>query len=98
MSLNNEGMKSGLLVDYTERASQNACGATFQCWYAEVPMIRFGSSGIDDLQPMKIIYWDNSFLLTFEGVPVGYKLPTELFIDWLVSPSELEKSIIDRAV
>ncbi len=30
-------------------------------------------------------------------MPVGYKLP-ELFVDWLVSPSQLDKSIIDRAV
>ncbi len=56
VSLNNEGMKSGLPVDYTERASQNACGATYQRCYTEVPMKRFGSLRIDDLQPMKIIY------------------------------------------
>ncbi len=61
-------------------------------------MIRFGSTQIDDLCPMRIEYWDNLFLLAKDGYPVGVKIPTETDIEWLSSPQEEEKTILDNAL
>ncbi len=36
-------------------------------------MIRLNSSNIDDFKPLKILYWDTSFLLINEGKPVSLK-------------------------
>ncbi len=41
-------------------------------------MIRLNSSNIDDFKPLKILYWDTSFLLINEGKPIGIKAPTEI--------------------
>ncbi len=48
-------------------------------------MIRLNSSNIDDFKPLKILYWDMSFLIINEGKPVGIKAPTELSVEWLDS-------------
>ncbi len=61
-------------------------------------MISFGCAQIDDLHPMRIQYWDKSFLLTKDGYPVGVKILTETDIECLISLQEEEKTILDNAL
>ncbi len=42
---------------------------------------------------MKIVYWDNSFLLINGGKPVGVKIPTEIMIEWLNSGVDAAKDL-----
>ncbi len=63
-----------------------------------VPMLRFGSTEIDDLLPMRIQYWDNSFLFVKNGYTKGVKCLTENDIEWLSTHSEDEKTIIENAL
>ncbi len=60
-------------------------------------MLRFGSINIDDLLHERIQYWDNSFLLVKNGYSMGVKCPTKGDIEWLSTPSEDEKTIIENA-
>ncbi len=71
------------------------CSATYQRCHPVVPMFRFGSADIDDLLPTRIQYWDNSFLFMKNGYTVGVKCPTESDIEWLSTPSEDEKTIVE---
>ncbi len=50
----------------------------YQRCFMETPMIRLHCPNIDDFKPLKILYWDTSFLLVNEGKPVGIKIPTEI--------------------
>ncbi len=95
--LSMEGRKSGLLANLILTASVNPCGATYQCCYSETPMIRCRSKGIDDLSTLRIQYWDNSSLFMKSGYPVGVIIPTEIEIEWLITPSEDEKTLVDLA-
>ncbi len=61
-------------------------------------MLRFGSADIDDLLPTRIQYWDNSFLFMKNGYTVGVKCPTESDIEWLSTPSEDEKTIVENVL
>ncbi len=80
-----EGRRSGLLTGLRHVATSMPCAASYQRCFSEVPMIRLTSPNIDDFKPMKIVYWDNSFLLINGGKPVGVKIPTEVLVDWLDS-------------
>ncbi len=55
------------------------------------------SKGIDDFGALTILYWDNSSLFMKSGYPVGVIISTDTEIDWLITPSEDEKTIIDLA-
>ncbi len=59
-------------------------------------MIRLQSKGINDLDSLKIEYWDNSCLFKKGGYPV--KIPTKVDIEWLTTPSEAEKTILVEAM
>ncbi len=59
-------------------------------------MIRLNSSNIDDFKPLKILYWEMSFPLINECKPVGIKAPTEISVEWLDSPINAEKDLVDR--
>ncbi len=61
-------------------------------------MIRMMSKGIDDFSPLKLQYWDNSCLFMNRGYPVGVKIPTEMEIEWLSSPSEEDKTTFEKAM
>ncbi len=90
-----EVRKCGLLVSLRIMTTFNPCAAMFQRCYSVVQMIRMMGSGIDDLKPLKIIYWDNSFLFVNEGKSVGVKIPTEVDIKWLDSLVEAEKTLVE---
>ncbi len=60
-------------------------------------MIRLNSNDIDDFKPLKILYWDTSFLLVNEGKPVGVKVPTDILVEWLYSLIDAEKDLVDRS-
>ncbi len=60
-------------------------------------MIRCKTKGIDNLGSLRIQYWDNSSLFMKSGYPVGVIIPTETEIEWLITPSEDEKIIVDLA-
>ncbi len=92
-----EGRKSGLLANLTMMESVYPCGATYQRCYSEMPIIKCRSKGIDDLGALRIQYWDNSSLFMKSGYPVGVIIPTETEIEWLITPSEDEKTIVDLA-
>ncbi len=51
---NKEGCKSGLYKSFSTMSSLYPCGATYQPCHPKVPMIRFGSTQIADLRPMRI--------------------------------------------
>ncbi len=91
--LSKMGIRSGLLVNLTSMANFYLCGATYQ-----TPMIRMLSKGIDDFGPLKLQYCENSCLLMNRGYPVGIKIPTEMEIEWLSSPSEEDKTTIELAM
>ncbi len=93
--LNNEASESGLLRNLAMMASVSPCAATYQRCYSEVPMVRLWSKSIDDNSSMKFQYWDNYFLDS--GHPVGIIIPTQKEIEWLSTPSEEEKAIIELA-
>ncbi len=93
--LSRMGMSSGLLVNLTSMANFYPCGATYQHCFSETPMIRMLGKGIDDFGPVKLQYWDNSCLFLNRGYPVGIKIPTEMEIKWLSSPSEEDKITIE---
>ncbi len=78
-----EGRKSMLLNSLLQVASFMACAASYQRCFSMAPMIRLNSNNIDDFKPLKILYWENSFLLVNEGKPVGVKIPTKISIEWL---------------
>ncbi len=88
-----EGGRSGLLTSLQHVATSTPCAALYQRCFSEVPMIRLNSPNIDDFNPMKIVYWDNSFLLINGGKPVRVKIPTEVLFDWLDSRVGAEKDI-----
>ncbi len=92
-----EGRKSGLLANLTLTASVNPCGATYQRCYSETPMIRYRSKSIDDLGVLRIQYLDNSSLFIKCGYAVGVIIPTETDVDWLITPSVDEKTIVELA-
>ncbi len=92
-----KGRKSVLLANLTLRASVNPCSATYQRCYSETPMIRCRSKGIDDLDALKIQYWNNSSIFIKSGYPVAVIIPTKTEIDWLITPSEEEKTIVELA-
>ncbi len=48
----NEGRKSGSLKNLVNMASLYPCGATYQCCYTELPMLRISSASIDDFSPL----------------------------------------------
>ncbi len=96
--LSEKGKTSGLINSLVTMVSLYSCGATYQCCYTELPMLRIGSPSIDDFSPMKIQYWDNSILYMKNGYPVGVKIPTEVEIDWLLNPLEEEKTIVEQAM
>ncbi len=60
-------------------------------------MIRLHCPNIDDFKPLKILYWDTSFLLMNEGKPVGIKIPTEISVKWLDSRKDDEKDLVGRS-
>ncbi len=60
-------------------------------------MIRCRSNGIDDLGALRIQYWDNSSLFIKSGYPVGVIIPTETDVDWLITLSKDEKTIVELA-
>ncbi len=95
--ITDEGSKSGLLRHLAITASVYPCGATYQRCYSETPMIRCKSKDIDDLGSLRIQYWDNYSLFMKSGYPVGVIIPTETEIEWLITPSEDSKFIIDLA-
>ncbi len=92
-----EGRKSGLLANLTLTVSVKPCSATYQRCYLETPMIRCRSKGIDDLGALRIQYWDNSSLFIKSGYPVGVIIPKETDVDWLITPSEDKKTIVELA-
>ncbi len=77
------GKISGLIISLRLMANFNPYEALYQQFYAEEPMIRLECPHIDDLKPLKIIYWDNLFLYINGGKPVGVKIPTEVNVEWL---------------
>ncbi len=95
--LTDEGNKSGLLRKLAVSASTDHCGATYQCCYLEMPMIRCWSKGIDDFGSQRIQYWDNSSYFMKSGYPVGIIILTETEIELFISPPEDEKAIVDLA-
>ncbi len=58
-------------------------------------MIRLRSPNIDDFKPLKIVYWDNSFLLINGGKPVGIKITTKVMVEWLDSLVDAEKDLAE---
>ncbi len=74
-----EGRRSGLLTSLRHVATSTPFAALYQQCFSEVPMIRLNSPNINDFNPMKVIYWGNSFLLINGGKPEGVKIPTEVF-------------------
>ncbi len=70
----------------------------YQSCYTELLMFRIGSPNIDDFSPLRIEYWDNSYLYGKSGYPVGVKVMTEVEIAWSLTPSEEEKTIVERAM
>ncbi len=60
-------------------------------------MIRLNSNDIDDFKPLKILYWDTSFLLVNESKLVGVKVPTDISVEWLDSCINAEKDVVDRS-
>ncbi len=93
-----EGCKSGLNVSLATMANWYPCGANYQWCHSKVPMIRFCRTQINDLGPMRIQYWDNFFLLTKDGYPIGIKILTETDVEWLNALQEEEKTILDNAL
>ncbi len=77
-----EGRKSMLLSNLITQANCLPCAATYQRCFTETSMIRLHCPNIDDFKPLKILYWDTSFLLVNEGKPVGIKIPTEISVEW----------------
>ncbi len=65
-----EGRKSMLLSNLKTLTNFLPCAATYQRCFMEMPMIRLHSPNIDDFKPLKILYWDTSFLLVNEGKPI----------------------------
>ncbi len=49
------------------------------------------SNDIDDFKPLKILYWDTSFLL------VGVKVPTDISVKWLDSRIDADKDLVDKS-
>ncbi len=90
--LSNMGMSSGLLLNLTSMVNFYPCGATYQHCFSEMPMIRMMSKGIDDFGPL------NSCLFMNRVYPVGIKIPTEMEIEWLSSPSEQDKTTVELAM
>ncbi len=62
-----EGRKSMLLNSLRQMATFMPCASSYQRCFSEMPMIRLNSNDIDDFKPLKILYWDTSFLLVNEG-------------------------------
>ncbi len=92
--LTDEGNKSGLLRNLAWMASVNPCSATYERCYSEAPMIRCRSKDIDDFGALRIQY----SLFMKSGYPAGVIIPTETEIEWLITPSEDEKTIINPQV
>ncbi len=61
-----EGRKSMLLNSLQQMATFMPCAASYQRCISEMPMIRLNNNDIDDFNPLKIQYWDTSFLLINE--------------------------------
>ncbi len=61
-------------------------------------IIRLKSKGIGNLSWLKLQYWDISFFFLESGYPVGVKVPTETEIEWLITPGEDEKTIIEMTM
>ncbi len=61
-------------------------------------MVRLRRKRVDDNSSLKFQYWDNSFLYMNINYPVGVIIPTETEIEWLSSPSEEEKAIVELAL
>ncbi len=98
-SLSATGRKYGLLVSLQTMANfYYPCGTMFQAYYSKVPILRLRSPGINDLSSLKIEYWDNSCLYMKEGLPVEVKIPTEILVEWLTSPSKVEKTTVQKAM
>ncbi len=95
---NDNGRKSGLITNLAAMMSVYPCGAIYQRCYTELPMFRIGSANIDDFSPLRIQYWDNSYLYVKSKYTVGVKVLTEVEIKWLLTPSEEEKTIVERAM
>ncbi len=92
-----EGRKSMLLNRLRQMATFIPCAASYQRYFSEPPMIRLNSNDINDFKPLKILYWDTSFLLVNEGKPVGVKVPTDISVEWLDSRIGSEKNLVDRS-
>ncbi len=88
------GKKSGLFLNLNYMSFLYPCGATYQRCYPTVPMIRFGSSSIDDLSPHK-----DRLLGCFppiDGYPVAYKNPSGTNMEWLNTFTGNEQIILNR--
>ncbi len=59
-------------------------------------MIRLNSCNIENFKPLKILYWETSFLLINECKPIGIKAPTEISVEWLDSRIDAKKDLVDR--
>ncbi len=91
-----ECRKCMLLSTLKNIANFYPCAASYQRCFSEMPMIRLNICNIDDFKPLKILYWDTSFLLINEGKSVGIKAPTEISAEWLDSHIYAEKDLVDR--
>ncbi len=92
-----EGRKSMLLNSLPQMATFMPCAASYQQCFSETPMIRLNSNDIDDFKPLKILYWDTSFLLLNKGKPVEVKVPTDISVEWLDSRIDAEKDLVERS-
>ncbi len=97
-NLSSEGRKSRLLTNLVLMSAIYPCGAIYRRCHAVVPMLRLGSIEINDLLHTRIQYWDISFLFVKNGYTVGVKCPTENDIEWLSTPSEDVKTILENAL
>ncbi len=68
--LSQTGKKSGLFSNLNFMSFLYPCGTTYQCCYPTVPMIRFESSSINDLSPIRMNYWDTSVICN-RWIPCG---------------------------
>ncbi len=93
-----ECRESGLLANLIMMASVYPCAATYKRCYSEVPMVRLRSKRIVDNRALKFQYWGNSFLFMQNGYHVRVIIPTETEIEWLATPSEEEKTIVELAM
>ncbi len=61
-------------------------------------MVRLRSKNIVDNSVLKFQYWGNSFLFIQNGYPEGVIISTDTEIEWLATPSEEEKTIVELAM